>query len=99
MGRISPEGDRAYPCMGLVVKVPDLADVGADRFNGAEREPLVRVVRPLRLAVFNPAEVVAGNAVLNKKGFPLKSFHRRGNRDRHGSAGAGLCGGSGCRSG
>ena len=61
--------------MGLVVEIPYLTDVGADRFNSAERKALVWVGSPLRLAVFDAAEVIPGNAVLDKECFALKPFH------------------------
>jgi hypothetical protein len=75
MGWISPKGDSTDSGMGLVVEIPYLADVGTDRFNSAKREPVVWVGSPLGFAVFNAAEILARDAVLNKEGFTLKPLH------------------------
>jgi len=68
MGWVGPEGHRRHTRMGLAVEVPDLADVGADRFHRAKRKASVMVGSPLGFAVFNGAEVFPGNAVLDEEG-------------------------------
>jgi hypothetical protein len=74
MGWVGPEGHCRHPRMGLTVEVPDLADVGADRFNGAKRKPSVMIGSPLGFAVFDAAEVFPGDAMLNEEGFTREPF-------------------------